>query len=494
MNRFEKILFSVAPQWGLHRMSARMQADALRAYEAAAKTNRTSTWHDSNGSANAEASASLVTLRTRARELARNNAYAKRAIEVIATNTVGSGIRPSHMGVSATQLKRVKQVWNDWAETKACDANGMMDIYAMQKHVMHAVARDGECLILKKVNTDPNAAVPFQLQVLEADYLDSEMYRTLDVEKGNYVMQGVEYNQQGKRVAYWLYESHPGDPRIMMRNFQPKRVPAEYVAHIYVADRPGQVRGIPFGVASFIKLRDFEEYQDAELVRRKVASLMVAFVSDPAGSTIGGSKKKFPSTMNPGSIMELNGGQQVTLSTPPSVDGYGEYSRVTLQAVATAYGVTYEAMTGNLSDVNFSSGRMGWLEFHRNVTDWQYNLIVPMMCDVIYDWFKQGIAITGAARVPSKASWTAPRREMIDPLKEAQGIKEQIRIGLISRSEAIRMQGYEPDDVHAEMIEDAKKLDDAKLMLDSDPRFDAGRKSDNAPTDTQKPPMKPNNQ
>jgi lambda family phage portal protein len=238
-----------------------------------------------------------------------------------------------------------------------------------------------------------------------------------------------------------------------------------------------------------VKIRDFEEYQDAELVRRKVASLMVAFVSDSVSSSItSGSKNSFPSTMMPGSILETKPGQTVTLATPPSVDGYAEYSRVVLQSIASAYGVTYEALTGNLADVNFSSGRMGWLEFHRNVQDWQYNLIVPMMCDVLYEWFRLGLDISGVAKSPAmNAQWTAPRREMIDPVKEVKAMNDAIRSGLMSRQEAIRALGSEPSEVLKEFIEDAKDLDAAKLMFDSDPRFDAARKAENPPN------SKPNN-
>ena len=490
MNRLDRIIFAIAPEAGARRIAARAAVDAFRAYDAAGKGSRLSTWTDTRGSANSETQLSLITLRARARELTRNNPYSKRAIEVIANNTVGTGIRPSHQGLTNTQIKRLKKVWSEWAETTACDYNGQMDIYALQRQIMAAVARDGEVLIVRRVNKDVNAVVPFQLQVLEADYLSHDVYPNLTVEKGNYIMQGVEFNKEGKRVAYWLYDQHPGDPMLINSTFTPKRVSADLVAHIYVVDRPGQVRGIPFGVSGMVKIRDFEEYQDAELVRRKVASLMVAFVGDSIGSSLTNpnAKSKFPTTMKPGSILETKPGQTVTLSSPPSVDGYAEYSRVVLQSIASAYGITYEALTGNLGDVNFSSGRMGWLEFHRNVQDWQYNLIVPMMLDRIYDWFKEGLTITGAAKAPSHAIWTAPRREMIDPVKEVKGMVDLIRSGLGSRSDAIRMLGSEPDDVLAELIDDAKKLDEAGLMLDSDPRFDATRKADVSGGTTQTTP------
>jgi lambda family phage portal protein len=492
LNFIDKFLIELAPETGAKRIAARMIIDSARSFDAGSRGDRTSTWNSNLGSANAETLASLTLIRARARDFERNNPYSKRAIEVISNNTVGTGIRPSHKGLTEAQTKKIKMLWSAWAETTAIDFFGQKDIYGIQDLVMKTVARDGECLVIRRVNKT-SKTIPFQLQVLEIDYLDDNIYSPASVTKGHTILQGVEFDASGKKVAYWLYDNHPGDPNLRTFNTVPKRVLAEYVCHIYDESRPGQVRGIPFGVSAMVRLKDFEEYQDAELIRRKVASLMVAFVTDAQGSALGTSGKgnKFPKKMTPGSILETNPGQTVTLSSPPSVDGYAEYTRVELQSIAIAYGVTYEALTGNLSDVNFSSGRMGWLEFARNIQKWQYNIIVPMLCNRIYDWFCKGIEISGFGKAPLYATWTPPKREMIDPAKEAEAMKALVRSGFLSKQEAIRSLGFEPDEVLRELMEDATSVDKANLLFDSDPRHDPKRIV--AKDNTNTPPKNANN-
>ena len=42
---------------------------------------------------------------------------------------------------------------------------------------------------------------------------------------------------------------------------------AKDVLHIYLKDRPGQDFGVPFSTTSLITLKDFKDYQDAELLK-----------------------------------------------------------------------------------------------------------------------------------------------------------------------------------------------------------------------------------
>ena len=69
----------------------------------------------------------------------------------------------------------------------------------------------------------------------------------------------------------------------------------------------------------------------------------------------------------PGMIEYLPPGRDVKFGQPATAAGYGEYMRVQLHAVAAAVGLTYELLTGDLSQVNYSSIRAGLLEFRRRI-------------------------------------------------------------------------------------------------------------------------------
>lgn len=79
------------------------------------------------------------------------------------------------------------------------------------------------------------------------------------------------------------------------------------------------------------------------------------------------------------------------------------------------------------------------------------------------------------------AQWTPPRRDYIDPSKEINATIDAVRGGMMSLSEAIRENGYDPEEVMLEMQQDNKRLDTLGLVVDSDPRkiTGAGQKQNN---------------
>lgn len=470
MNFIDNIISIVNPQAALKRVRARMVmgilTDQQRKYDAAGRGRRTNGWPTHDGSANTETAISLPTLRARSRDMIRNNAYASRAIRTIVNNTVGTGILPQPMSTSKARVRKFKDRWREWAETKACDYYGRHNIYGLQRLAMRAIAESGECIILKRRTGE----FKLQLQVLEADFLDHGR-DVRELPGGGYITQGVEFDRDDKIVAYWIHDRHPGE----FGNYESKPRPATDVIHLFEVLRPGQVRGVPFGVSSLLRLKDFDDYEDAEVVRQKIAACFAAFVqdADPASSTGTNDDSAMLEKLEPGVIEHLPPGKEITFANPPTTGNYNDFSRKILQGIAAGYGITYEAMTGDLSNVNFSSGRMGWLEMHRQVGDWQFNMLVPGFCDAVLGWFLEVSAIaTGFSKGDLYVLWTPPRREMIDPLKETTAIKDQVRSGFKSWSEAVREQGYEPDQVIEEMQSDAKKFDDAGLILDSDARQD----------------------
>jgi lambda family phage portal protein len=412
-------------------------------------------------------------VRERSRDLVRNNPYAKRAISGIISNVVGTGIMYDMSGGSEKVLANAKAIWRDWAESTDCDAEGLHDYYGLQSLAQRAVVESGEVLVVRKWRRKKDGyriPVPFQIQLLEGDFIDTS--KTADLQGGGFILQGVEFDVKGRRVAYWLFPKHPGEQFINFgKGFVSERVPATDVRHLFRVDRAGQVRGMPWGAACIIRLRDFDEYEDAVALRMKIAACFSAFVGDiEGGSEAEPDKKPISERLEPGAIEILPPGKTVTFPNMPSAqdDGFSERS---LRAIAMGFDVTYELLTGDLSKVNFSSGRMGWIEFGRNVEQWRWHMFIPRFCRPNWDWFVEASLLAGYDFQGIRPTYTPPRREMIDPAKEVPGIRDEVRSGLKSLSEAIREGGRSPDEVLKEIASDAVKLDELKLKLDSDPRY-----------------------
>jgi lambda family phage portal protein len=471
-NILDRTIAFFSPQAGFKRAKMRAGIEAIRAYDGASRGRRTEDWKARGTSANAETKGALHTLRDRAREQDRNNAYAKKAINVIANNSIGAGIRIS-LKAKEIQKGNVLTHWNHWADYIYCDFDERLNFYGLQKLVMRTVALSGEALVIRHRTSYRLNEVPLELQVLEGDYLDQGRDTTL-LDNGGRIEQGIEFDKRGKRKGYWLFTYHPGD----VRNTDSGSVfvAAKDVLHIYLKDRPGQERGVPFGTASMVLLKDFKDYQDAELLRQKIASCFALFVQDDevdtATSGSGPGAEDMSERVEPGIIEHLPPGKTITFANPPTTTGYGEHTKRLLQAIAAGYGITYEALTGDLSMVNFSSGRLGWLEFHRQITDWQQNMIIPQLCHGVFEWFCEAARIAGLLEGGLSAEWTAPRREMIDPVKETNGLKIMVRNGFMSLQEAIRELGYDPDNLLKELKEDMDKLTELGLILDIDGRND----------------------
>jgi lambda family phage portal protein len=336
------------------------------------------------------------------------------------------------------------------------------------------MAESGEVLIRRHVNTNPAALFPLQLQILEADFIDSTKYEYQTAD-GGYIYYGIEFNKNNQVVAYWLWDHHPGDN--LQINLVSRRTPATDIIHLFKKERPGQFRGVPFGHAAMLRLKDLEEFEDFQLVRQKIAACFTLFRRKTSIQPIPGvNDSTNPNRLEkvePGIIEDLQPGEDITFAMPPDAgQNYDPYTKSILRGIAAAYGIDYVTLTGDLTAVNFSSGRMGWLQFHRNIGVWQNLTFIPMLCNKSWLWFMQLAFISGSAKTQAvPVQWTTPRREMIDPVKETEARINAINNNLTSWEEDIRESGGDPDEVLRQIADNKKSFTDLGLAEEYNIRF-----------------------
>ena len=465
----------VAPQRGLRRLRARVALGLLaRNYEGASIGRRTSGWRSSISDANAAMGPSLARLREVARDLVRNNAYAESALNTVGDHVVGWGI----VGKPRTPNPRAADLWNSWAGTTACDADGRNDMAGLQKLAMRTVVESGE-VIVRRIprRLEDGLPIPLQIQVLEPDYLD--VSKDFAMSGPGRIVQGVEFDTSGRRVAYWLFREHPGSVFSGGTGYGSVRVPTSEVLHVFKHSRPGQVRAPTWFAPVLLRFKDFDEYEDATLMKQKIAACLAVITSDVDGTaapigTADDTKQPAIDSLEPGMVLNVAPGRSITVVEPPSVREYSDYSRTQLRAIATGLGVTYEDLTGDYGEMSFSAARMSRLRHWARVEDWQWRTLIPQFCDPVWRWAMEMAQIAGgisAEEYSPAAEWTTRPPPMIDPAQEGLAFCRNIRTGIQTLSEALRERGYDPATVFAEMAADNAKLDELGLVLDSDARM-----------------------
>lgn len=461
MNILDRVISFVSPQLGVRRLAYRERS---RAYESASYGRRTKMFERATAAGpNWEISGALQTLRNRSREMVRNNGWAKRAIEAITGNVVGEGIRPAPQGTK-NQVKKIKTLWKSWAESTACDWYGKNTFYGLQDLAMRSIAEGGDIIIIKRrVMPTKENPFPIKLQLLEGDQLDH--YRDFSqFDSGSYCRLGVQFDKEGVLEGYWIYDIHPTDGTGFFKQVSSRFISKDDCIHVYELLRIGQVRGVPMGISSFIKIGDFSDYEDAQLLRQKIAACYTAFISGDDNPNATEATEK----IEPGLIQYLKAGETITFGNPPPAENYSEYSKKILQGIAAAYGITYEMLTMDYSNVNFSSGRMAKIDISKSFRKLQYNMLVPQLCVPVWDWFMDACIIAGltVTRVTcSSTDWTAPRVQQLDPTKETAARIAAIQAGLTSLSECLREDGRDRGEFLEEYAEDFNECKKYGLTL-----------------------------
>lgn len=465
-NWFDRAAGFVAPSWHFKRVRARMATElVLRHYEAATIGRRTQGWKRSITDANSAIGPSLARLRELARDLVRNNPYAESALTTIADHAVG-------WGIVATQQH---DKWKEWTESTAIDADGRHDLTGLEKLLMRTVAESGEALVRRRWRrlTD-GFPLPLQLQILEPDFLDT--FKDGPTQNGGRMVQGVEFDALGRKVAYWLYREHPGSTSLSSssRFGASSRIPATDVQHVFKSSRPGQVRAPSWFSPVLLRFKDFDEFEDATLMKQKIAACLAVITSDTDGTapplgTKDDDAQPAIDSLEPGMILNVPPGRDVEVVQPPSVREYADYSKTSLRAIATGLGVSYEDLTGDYTGMPFSAARMSRLRHFARVEDWRWRMLVPQFLDPVWGWAMEACAILGLPTIDS-TDWTAPPLPMIDPANEALGALRNVRTGISTLSEEIRARGYDPKRFLDEMQADFEDLDKRNLVLDCDPR------------------------
>ena len=462
----------------LRRMWSPPDARAIR-FAGGAHSRLVTGWMTELSSMNDALRISLPTLRARSRSLVEDNGEAAGLLLDFESDIVGAhGARLQFRAMTPRGKPRdplndrVETAWRRWSKRDRCTVACDHDFASLQRLLMRTVVCDGEFLALRV--RDPDVPFGYQLQPVDPDQLD-DTYNIASDSAGVSIVMGVEVDRRGKPLAYHLWDRHPGDS-----GRRRERVPADRVLHVFKRLRAGQVRGVPWFAPSLIAWKLGDRYTEAELYQSLLAAAQGGFFVNRDGTAPlatptrinpqTGQEEAIPLEMQaaPGEARQLPAGWEFQSWSPthPTANYVG-FMQAVKRGIARAFGRSYASLTGDLSQVNFSSMRTDRVrEIEQNKLH-QSDLIVSQCCDVVFaDWVRMAslVGALGAVNTDSEslvafAHWMGKGWPWIDPLKDMAAAELEIKNGLTSRQDLCAARGrdfWEVVDALAEEAEYAK--------------------------------------
>lgn len=449
--------------------------DRRRAFDAAGGGRR---WEGAKTveSLNAAIQAGATVAARRAGYYARNNPWVAAAVQGLVANAVGTGIKPRSMHPDASVRNALHVLWQRW--TDGADGAGLTDFYGLQALALRAMFESGESFAHFRFTDASGSLPPLVINLMDREQVPTDLHREIGL--GARIRAGIEFDAAGKRVAYHCYRHRPGDALSPMA-LDTVRVPAVDMVHLFQALAPGQLRGITWLAPILLRLHELDQYEDAALVKAKVAALFTGFIRDPDGTVAGlnnGSAVNgvLQVGMEPGSLIPLQPGADIQFSDPADPGDYGAYVKNHIRAIASGLGLPYELVSGDLEGVTYSSIRAGLVEFRRRIEQLQHTVLVFQFCRPMWERFVRMAVLSGALpardfeRDPAPylaAEWLPPKWDWVDPLKDARAEIEQIRAGLKSRSQSIAERGYDVEEVDSAIATDRAREARLGLTFDS---------------------------
>lgn len=417
-----------------------------RSYEAAGGGPRSvaSAWA-SEVSPVRSALAARPRLASRAQYSTQNSPTAAAIADVWTTHLVGDGpsVRSAHPDRAVRRA--LEALWSGFY-TRA-------DLLGLLMGAARSLVISGEALIHLSA-TDRGELRP---RLLSPEQLASHL--TMEVDGGRRILSGVELNAAGDVIAFYILPQPPdiGFPT----TFEPVRIPAADMLHLFEPRTPGAVRGTSWFAPVQTRLHELDRLEDALVARANTAALFGGFISDPEGTSGFGSGKIDPQelSLEPGVMRVLPPAATVSFPDVPDSGDAATLIRHLLRSVASGVGLPYELLSGDLSQVNYSSAKLGLEAFKRRVAALRASLFTARLLEPIWRRLIVLETLAGRLRVANLEAANAvtfmwPAWAALDPLKEAQADVLLLQAGLRSRAEIIASRGRDPEEVFAEIASD----------------------------------------
>lgn len=488
-------------QTAVRQLSQGVAADlrqARRGFETAETPAWTSSWSTHAAHINDDLARQWGTMRSRAVGLARNDEWAVRYLIQLDDNVLGEdgiqlemALKKPDGSVDTEANAAYEAFWRRWGQRGNCEVSGKHSWREVESLILGSDERSGEVLYRLRPGSGPFG---FRIQLLRPELLDVTLRRTWE---GRRVRMGVELDDDGVPVAYWLQASKAGDGSDYgdaITVGKHLRMPASEIRHFFNATEIDQVRGVPglsVGARRLWLLHDFEE--SAAVATSNAAKRQGFFVSpdgnappgfaDTIVSSVLEAARASGKVLSPEEIQTLTAaaekhattmpGQFDTLpigydfkpfeSKWPEVSAEG-YIKQQVRGWAAARGVSYHTLGNDLSEVNYSSAQVGIVDERNHfrvrqqrLISWLHEQVMPHVLKRAA-LYQPGVRASRLDEALAAAQWRPRTWAPIDPNKAADSEDTRLRNKTISRRRIWLERGLNPEDIEAEILAEEKRF------------------------------------
>ena len=440
------------------------RAAQVRRFQAAEHSRLTASWSSSAQRINDELRADLDALRSRARDMAKNNDIMARYLNMVRTNVVGHGMTlqcqvENSPGVPDTIANGdIERAWLDWGRLGVCDITGQHSWRSLMKLLAEGAARDGEILLQEVLGSAAGNKYGYALRVIDVARIATWLYR----EEGagvNAIDAGVEVDAFGRPVAIHLTDGRRGSRKAT-------RVPTDTLIHRFIAREAEQRRGYPWAHAAMVSLHYLGEFSLSALLNAKQGADRIGFFVSPDGQA------------PVGDAGEDESGAQIHTSQPVSFDtlpeGYdvksfdsrypeamfGPFVKAINQRASSGLNVSYPNLCNDFEAVSFSSIRaavLGERDEWRSLQAWFSEHVL----DRVFDRWLQFALANGAIGTSGRplplskidkfrAHRFQPRGwDWVDPKNDMTAKQTALENSLTTHTDILAEQGIDIEDLLA---------------------------------------------
>ena len=469
---------------------------AQRSFQAAETPAWTDSWSTHIGELNEVLARQLPILRSRSRGLGRDNEWANAYLTQLDDNVLGvTGIRlqmqlklPNGEPDLATN-RRIEDGWARFCQRGACEVSGKLNWREVESLALSTLARDGEMVNRHRAGSGPCV---YRVQMIYPALLDVSVHREYG---GHRVRMGVELDDDGVPLFYWLRASRAGDaPSDYTTVGRHLRVPARDMAHHFITTEVDQIRGIPWLTVGARRLWLLQDFEEAAAVASSNAAKRQGFFTSPTGEAppgmadvilskvkdaaaaagrelssdemrqIAAAAEKFSTTM-PGQYDTLPNGYEFTAYTSdwPNVQA-DSYIKQHVRGWTAARGASYVSVGNDLEAVNYSSAQVG-IGGEREHYKWVQKTLSGWLHEPTFAQALPGIILRDPGLRMSRlqdyldaSTWQPRRWKPLDPVKAATADEMRLRAKTTTRRKILLEEGEDPDEILAEAEREEKRF------------------------------------